>query len=76
MPQKFGEANALLAGDALLTLAFDTIANRTDFDTVSPLQAIRAIGVLAEKAGVYGMIGGQVIDLQNEGKRQTLRFLN
>lgn len=73
--KKFGEANALLAGDALLTLAFDTIANRTDFDTVSPLQAIRSIGVLAEKAGVYGMIGGQVIDLQNEGKKADVEIL-
>lgn len=73
--KKFGEANALLAGDALLTLAFDTIANRTDFNTVSPLQAIRAAGVLAEKAGVYGMIGGQVIDLQSEGKKADIEIL-
>lgn len=73
--KKFGEANALLAGDALLTLAFDTIANRTDFNTVSPLQAIRATGVLSEKAGVYGMIGGQVIDLQNEGKKADVEIL-
>lgn len=73
--KKFGEANALLAGDALLTLAFDTIANRTDFAAVSPLQAIRAAGVLAEKAGVYGMIGGQVIDLQSEGKKADVEIL-
>lgn len=73
--KKFGEANALLAGDALLTLAFDTIANRTDFNTVSPLQSIRAAGVLAEKAGVYGMIGGQVIDLQSEGKKADVEIL-
>lgn len=73
--KKFGEANALLAGDALLTLAFDTIANRTDFDSVSPLQAIRAAGVLAEKAGVYGMIGGQVIDLESEGKKADIEVL-
>ncbi len=73
--KKFGEANALLAGDALLTLAFDTIANRTDFDAVSPLQAIRAAGVLAEKAGVYGMIGGQVIDLESEGKKADIEIL-
>lgn len=73
--KKFGEANALLAGDALLTLAFDTIANRTDFNTVSPLKAIRAAGVLAEKAGVYGMIGGQVIDLQSEGKKADVEIL-
>ncbi len=73
--KKFGEANALLAGDALLTLAFDTIANRTDFNNVSPLYAIRAAGVLAEKAGVYGMIGGQVIDLQSEGKKADVEIL-
>lgn len=73
--KKFGEANALLAGDALLTLAFDTIANRTVFNAVSPLQAIRAAGVLAEKAGAYGMIGGQIIDLQNEGKKADVEIL-
>lgn len=73
--KKFGEANALLAGDALLTLAFDTIANKTDFNAVSPLQTIRAAGVLAEKAGVYGMIGGQVIDLQSEGKKADVEIL-
>lgn len=73
--KKFGEANALLAGDALLTLAFDTIANRTDFNAVSPLRAIRAAGVLAEKAGAYGMIGGQIIDLQNEGKKADVEIL-
>ncbi len=73
--KKYGEANALLAGDALLTLAFDTIASKTDFSDISPLQAIRAAGVLAEKAGVYGMIGGQVIDLQSEGKKADVEIL-
>lgn len=73
--KKYGEANALLAGDALLTLAFDTIANRTDLTRISPSQALRACGVLAEKAGVYGMIGGQVIDLQSEGKKADIEIL-
>ena len=59
----YGEANALLAGDGLLTLAFEILAK-------SPLPAQRvvsAVKVLAQAAGVCGMVGGQVMDLQNEG---------
>ena len=50
-------------------------ANAFVFNAVSPLQAIRAAGVLAEKAGAYGMIGGQIIDLQNEGKKADVEIL-
>lgn len=73
--KKFGESTALLTGDALLTLAFDVMANKTDYNAVAPLNAIRAIGVLAEKAGINGMIGGQVIDLSNEGKKADVNVL-
>ena len=65
---EFGEANALLAGDALLTLAFETVFN----SSLAPKQIIEAGSVLAAAAGWAGMIGGQVMDLQNEGKTVSL----
>lgn len=61
----FGEEYALLAGDALLTLAFETAMK-------SKLPAeitVKAAKELAGAAGVLGMVGGQVLDLQNEGKK-------
>lgn len=62
--KQFGEANALLAGDGLLTLAFETVA-----DGSAPADAkVKAAAVLAQCAGVLGMVGGQVIDLAYEGK--------
>lgn len=63
----FGEANALLAGDALLTKAFGVAASNP---YVTAENAIEAIKLLAENAGVDGMIGGQVLDL--EGEKRTL----
>ena len=69
---KFGEATALLAGDGLLTHAFLT-ASKTMNAKASNIN--RCISVLSEYAGVNGMIGGQVIDLQSEGKRIPLETL-
>lgn len=62
---KFGEDTALLAGDALQPLAFETMLTRS---TISPERTIKAAAVLAHACGAAGMVGGQVIDLQNEGK--------
>ncbi len=68
----FGEANALLAGDGLLTMAFETAA-----DAALPSESIvYAVTTLSEAAGVFGMIGGQVIDLASEGKQICLETLN
>ena len=64
----FGEANALLAGDGLLTLAFET-ALKADVDAE---KRARAALVLAKAAGCSGMIAGQVMDLENEGKKAPL----
>lgn len=67
----YGEAMAILAGDGLLTLAFETAASA--FEGCSPDQAKkigRAIGVLAKEAGLQGMLGGQCADL--EAERQEL----
>jgi geranylgeranyl diphosphate synthase type II len=64
--KKFGEAIAILAGDGLLTLAFETIAG-------SPVAAERRVALLTEistAAGtVNGMVGGQVADIESEGKK-------
>lgn len=60
----FGEANALLAGDALLTLAFETVA-KADLPCDNVVEAVKQ---LSFSSGIFGMVGGQVLDLQNENK--------
>lgn len=64
---KYGEAMGILTGDALLTFAFETAAKAFDL-TEFPQRAARAMQVLAQKAGVFGMLGGQVIDVEAEGQ--------
>ncbi|MDE6723836.1 MAG: polyprenyl synthetase family protein, partial [Eubacterium sp.] len=66
--KEFGEATALLAGDALLTHAFELIANAG----LSADKKIKAVSVLSSKSGVAGMIGGQVIDLKYESENPDL----
>ena len=66
--KRFGEANALLAGDALLTLAFEQIASAPERAGTDPAACLRASRELAALAGIGGMVGGQVMDLENEGK--------
>jgi geranylgeranyl diphosphate synthase, type II len=64
----FGEAIAILAGDALQTLAYQTLARLR----CGPERAIRIVGLIAEATGtVEGMIGGQVLDLEGEHVRPT-----
>lgn len=68
----FGEANALLAGDALLTLAFETVLSAPGIATEAKAKA----GLeLAKAAGCSGMIAGQVMDLANEGKSAPLEVI-
>lgn len=64
----YGEAMALLAGDALLNRAFETMLDPANVAHVSAESALKAAATLADKAGIDGMIGGQVIDLESEGK--------
>lgn len=61
----YGEAMGILAGDALLNLAYETAAKAFDMEVVDTRVA-RAFAVLAKKAGVYGMVGGQVVDVESE----------
>ena len=63
----FGEANALLAGDALLNMAFETMLFSADSE-IDPESKLKAAYFIARCSGADGMIGGQVIDLENEGK--------
>ncbi len=63
----FGEANAVLAGDALLTLAFEVLG-RYGLNCGSAKKAMQITCEMAKAAGVTGMIGGQVLDLESEGK--------
>jgi len=63
----FGEAAAILTGDALLTLALEVLARQID----EPVVAVRLIGELAQAAGPAGMIAGQMADLRAEGTDGT-----
>ena len=72
----YGEAMGILAGDALLNLAFETAAGAFDMET-SPRTA-KALQILSGRAGIYGMIGGQVVDVESEGQplsREKLDFI-
>lgn len=62
---KYGEAMGILAGDALLNYAFETALTALDIDPGNPRVA-KALQILAAKSGVYGMIGGQVVDVESE----------
>src|SRR5579872_1601726 len=68
----FGEAIAILAGDALQTLAYETLASLR----CAPDRAIRIVGLVAEATGtVEGMIGGQVLDLEGEHRKPTAEMV-
>lgn len=67
--KKYGEAMGILAGDALLNYAYETALQA--FDKAVEEKALRriaeALKVLAGKAGIYGMVGGQVVDVEKDG---------
>lgn len=74
----YGEAMAILAGDGLLTYAFEIVAgacDRIDEGQGNELalyrRVMRAIKIMATKAGINGMIGGQVIDMESVGQSAT-----
>ncbi len=72
----YGEAMGILAGDGLLNYAFETAAKAFDMYPENSLQIGKALQVLAKKAGVFGMIGGQVIDVESAGKPITKEVLD
>ena len=69
----YGEAVAILAGDALLTRAFEMVALRTA--DVPAERLLKVVGELSLVAGAPGLVGGQVVDLESEGKEVDLETL-
>ncbi len=75
----FGEAVAILAGDALLTEAFILMTRSVGMESISPERLLRATHEMATALGSTGMIGGQVVDLEAEGKpidAETLEYIH
>lgn len=70
----YGEAFAILAGDALLTYSFQTIAETSD-EFASAETRLSLIKVLSKAAGAEGMVGGQAADIKGEGKQLDLEDL-
>ncbi|MCD8378933.1 MAG: polyprenyl synthetase family protein, partial [Lachnospiraceae bacterium] len=69
----YGEDMAILAGDGLLNYAFETALRAFDVaDKNEYCRIVRALQILAHKAGVYGMIGGQVCDVESENKQEEI----
>lgn len=73
----FGEGMAVLAGDALLNMAFEVMLGEENFDKNS----LNAVRYAAKNSGIFGMIGGQCLDLSNKGEIsgysvENLRLLN
>lgn len=71
----FGEAVATLAGDALAMLPYQIIAEAGLRKTLSQDAALRIIKLLGELSGVWGMIGGQTVDIENEGKNPDVSVI-
>lgn len=77
--KKFGEAVAILAGDALLTMAFQMMSDVRSMPKINPSAILRAINEVARAVGASGTIGGQVVDIQYSGKKPhipTLEYIH
>jgi geranylgeranyl diphosphate synthase type II len=75
----YGEATAILAGDALLTEAFRILADAEANRSVPPATVVKVIELVARYAGSQGMVGGQVVDMESEGKEidfPTLEYIH
>lgn len=68
----YGEGMGVLAGDALLNYAFETALKSFNVEGASIDRNIKALQILSKKAGVFGMIGGQVVDVESEKKHETM----
>ena len=84
---QFGEAMGILAGDGLLNYAFETAlrsfdASGSEYEKNVPHGIVTALKILADKAGINGMIGGQVVDIESEEKpagsvsMDTIKFIH
>lgn len=65
----YGEDIGILTGDALLNYAFETASEAFDMEPEQSFKIGKAFQILAKKAGIYGMIGGQVVDVKSAGER-------
>ncbi|HOI75612.1 MAG TPA: polyprenyl synthetase family protein [Syntrophales bacterium] len=75
----FGEAVAVLAGDALLTEAFRLLTDPAAIRSVEPARVVRIVHEIATAAGAGGMVGGQVVDILSEGRPsdyETLHYIH
>jgi geranylgeranyl diphosphate synthase type II len=73
----FGEAMAILAGDALLTLAFQVMSDMGNYpEGVEPFRVLKAVALVAEAAGWSGMVGGQVVDIEMEGSQPSAEVVD
>ena len=72
----FGEDIAILTGDALLNYAFETACLAFDKDPENSWKIGQALKILGKKAGIYGMIGGQVIDVKETGHAVSKEVLD
>ena len=71
----FGEPIAILAGDALLTLAFQVMTDAKFLNGRKPELVLQAIHVIAQAAGLQGMVGGQTVDIETQGSSFDLSLL-
>jgi geranylgeranyl diphosphate synthase type II len=71
----FDEATAILAGDALLTLAFEILSDPAGDIQPKDSRALRVIGEISRASGCQGMIGGQMLDIRSEGGRLAVSEL-
>lgn len=74
----YGEAMGILAGDALLNFAFETAAKAFSMFPEKSVEIGKAIQIIGKKAGIYGMIGGQVVDVASAGQsisKEVLDFI-
>jgi len=72
----FDEATAILAGDALLTLAFQTLSESTETDEGQALKTLKIIHIISLAAGYKGMIAGQMQDIASEGTSLSIDDLD
>ena len=72
----YGEATAILAGDGLLTLAFEHLASAPELEPLPALQRLQMLHTLGRAAGVAGMVGGQALDMASTGQHITENTLS
>lgn len=75
----YGEAVAILAGDGLLTMAFEVLSDPARLKVVPARRMLSIIREIAVASGVFGMVGGQVVDIESEGKEidfPTLEYIH